>query len=63
MLFLFKGVVLNQVKKKNVKKIGKFSKAYISHKLLSQCSSNLVCKIVYMQDIKHVNLIEIGPVV
>ena len=25
--------------------------------------SNLVCKVVYMEDIKYVNLIEIGPVV
>ena len=33
-----------------------------SYKLLSRLSSNLVCKVVYMEGIKYVNLIEIGPV-
>ena len=29
-------------------------------KILSQFSSNLVCKVVYMEGIKYVNLIEIS---
>ena len=33
-----------------------------SCKLLNRLSSNLVCKVVYMEGIKYVNLIEIGPV-
>ena len=35
----------------------------ISRKLLSQFSSNLVCKVMYMEGIKYATLIEIGPVV
>ena len=35
----------------------------ISRELLSQFSSNLVCKVMYMEGIKHVNLIEINPVI
>ena len=31
--------------------------------ILSRVSSNLVCKVMYMEGIKYVNLIEIGPVV
>ena len=30
---------------------------------MDQFLSNLVCKVVYMEGIKYVNLIEIGPVV
>ena len=45
-----------------MKKIGQFSERCISQttKLISL---NLVCKVVYMEGIKFVNLIEIGPVV
>ena len=31
--------------------------------LLGQFSSNLVCRVAYMDGIKYVNMIEIGPVV
>ena len=43
-----------------MKKIGQYSAMHIS-KLLSQCSSNLVCQDVYIEGegIKYVNLIEI----
>ena len=43
-------------------KIEQFSEAYISQ-LLNRFSSNLVCKVMYMEGIKSVNLIEIGPVI
>ena len=36
---------------------------HISHELLSQFLSNLVCRVAYMEGIKYVNLIEIDPVV
>ena len=36
---------------------------YVSHKLLGRFLSNLVCRVVYIEDIKYVNLIEIFPVV
>ena len=49
-------------KKKKVKKMGNFQEC-ISRKLLSQFLSNLVCRVVYVEGIKYVNLIEIGPVV
>ena len=39
------------------------SRKHISQKLLSQFTSILVCKVVYMEGITYVNLIEIGPVV
>ena len=45
-----------------MKKIGSFQK-HISHELLDQFLSNLVCRVAYMEGIKYVNLIEIGPVV
>ena len=35
----------------------------ISHKLLNRFSSNLVCEVMYMKGIKHVNLVQISPVV
>ena len=35
----------------------------LSCELLSQFSSNLVCRVVYMESIEYVNLIEIGSVV
>ena len=35
----------------------------LSCDLLCQFSSNLVCRVVYMESIQHVNLIEIGSVV
>ena len=38
-----------------------FKNVYL--KLLNQFHSNVVCKVVYMEGIKCVNLIEIGPVV
>ena len=34
-----------------------------SHKLLGQFSSNLVCRVMYMEGTKYVYLIEIGPMV
>ena len=36
---------------------------HISRKLLGRFLSNLVCSVAYMEGIKYVNLIEIGPVV
>ena len=36
---------------------------HISRELLDQFLSNLVCRVAYMEGIKYVNLIEIGPVV
>ena len=45
-----------------MKNIGQFSK-HISHTLLGQFSLNLACRVVHMEGIKHVNLIEISPVV
>ena len=54
----------NSAKKKNVNKIMQFIRNIrISCELLSQFSSNLVCKVMYMEGIKHVNLIEINPVI
>ena len=47
-------------KKKKVKKIGQFSGTHISR---TTWPSNLVCRVAYMEGIKYVNLIEIGPVV
>ena len=49
--------------KEKCEKIRQFSEAYILQTILSRFSSNLVCKVVYMEGIKCVNLIEIGPVV
>ena len=46
-----------------VKKMGQFSETYISHELLGRCLSNLVCRVAYTEDIKYVNMIEIGSVV
>ena len=46
-------------KKKNVKKIGQFLETHIS----KTTKSILICKVVYIESINHVNLIEIGPVV
>ena len=42
--------------------MGNFQKR-ISGKILNQCSSNSVCKVMYMKGIKYVNLIEVGPVI
>ena len=36
---------------------------HISRELLGQLLSNLVCRVAYMEGIKYVNFIEIGPVV
>ena len=36
---------------------------HTSCELLGRFLSNLVCRVVYMEGIKYVNLIEIGPVV
>ena len=44
-----------------MKKIGQFSETHIS-KLRSRFPLNLVCQVVYMEGIKYVNSIEIGPV-
>ena len=52
----FKCVVLNRCKEE---KIGQFSEAYISQ----TTKPIFFCKVVYMQGIKYVNLIEIGLVV
>ena len=46
-----------------MKKIGQFSEAYISQTTINRFSSYLVCEFMYMEGIKYVNLIEIGPVV
>ena len=35
----------------------------MSRELLDRFLSNLVCRVAYMEGIKYVNLIEIGPVV
>ena len=59
-LFLAQSYCFKSVQ--NVKKIGQLSETTISRKLLSRFSPNLVCKVVYMEGIKYVNLIEIGPV-
>ena len=40
-----------------------FRNTYASRELLDRFLSNLVCRVVYMEGIKYVNLIEIGPVV
>ena len=45
-----------------MKKIGQFLETHIS-KLLGRFFSNLVCHVVYMEGLKYVNFIEIGPVV
>ena len=45
-----------------MKKIGQFSGTHIS-RTTGPILSNLVCRVVYMEGIKYVNLIEIGPVV
>ena len=45
-----------------MKKIGQFSEAYILQTTKPNFS-NLVCKVVYMEGIKYLNLIEISPVV
>ena len=45
-----------------MKKKGNFQE-HISHELLGQFLSNLVCRVAYMEGIKYVNLIEICPVV
>ena len=49
-------------KKKNIKILDNFQKR-ISQKLLSQFPLNLVYRVVYMESIKYVNVIEIDPVV
>ena len=36
---------------------------YISCELLGGCSSNVVCRVAYMEGIKYMNLIEIGQAV
>ena len=47
-----------------MKKIVQSSEVYtVSCKLLNQFSLNLVCKVLYMESIKYVNLIEISSVV
>ena len=43
-------------------KIGQFSGTHIS-RTTRPIISNLVCRVAYMEGIKYVNLIEIGPVV
>ena len=45
-----------------MKKIGLFSEMYILQ-TTTPIYSNLVCKMVYIEGIKYVNLIEISPVV
>ena len=45
-----------------MKKIGQSLGTHISQ-TTGQISLNLVCRILYMEDIKYVNLIEIDPVV
>ena len=42
--------------------MGQFSGTHISQ-TTGPISSNLVCKVAYMEGIKYVNLIEIAPVV
>ena len=49
-------------RRKMLRKLGNFQK-HISHKLLILIFSNLICKVVYIEGIKYVNLIEIGSVV
>ena len=46
-----------------MKKIGQFSETHISINLLDRFLLNLICQVVYMEGIKYINLIEIGPVV
>ena len=57
--YFFKAV---RRRRKMWRKWGNFQQR-ISRELLSRFLSNLVCKVVYMEGIKYVNLIEIGPVV
>ena len=57
-LLLLKGAK----KKKKMKKMVNIQD-HISCKLLSRFLSNFVCRVMYMEGIKNVNLIEIGPVV
>ena len=45
-----------------MKKIGSFQE-HISHELLDRFISNVVCRVVYMEGRKYVNLIEINQVV
>ena len=49
-------------RRKRSRKYGNFQE-HISRELLNQFLSSLVCRVAYMEGIKYVNLIEIGPVV
>ena len=51
-----------QRRRKMWRKLDNFQKC-ISYKLLIRFSLNVVCKVVYMEGIKYVNLIEISPAV
>ena len=57
--------IVNQCEEEKCKENWQLSdfQKHISHKLLIRFSSRLVCKVVYMEGIEYVNLIEIGPVV
>ena len=48
-----------------MKKIGQFSETYLylANYYVNLLFSNLVCKIVYIEGIKCMNLMEIGPLV
>ena len=48
--------------KKNKKKCEE-NWAIFRNTYLSQFPSNLVCRVMYIDDVKYINLIEIGPVV
>ena len=63
-MFWLKGIVLNwcEEEEKCEENLAIFISIRTSCKLLSRLSSNLVFKVVYMEGIKYVNLIEIGPV-
>ena len=49
-------------RRKMWRKLGIIQK-HMSHEIPSRFSSNLLCRVAYVEDIKYVNLIEISPVV
>ena len=64
MVFWLKGILLNRYEEEKFdENWAIFRSIRISRKLLGRFSSNLVCKVMYMEGIKYVNLMEIGPVV
>ena len=57
-------IVLNQcLEEKCEENQAIFRNVYLANYVLTRFSSNLVCKVVYMEGTKYVNLIEISMVV